>query len=69
MHQMVCKSELKRGSYACLNQIGQRRMLSLKFTMHFELSPTFRIGPPSTYVFKIDLRLTPISNAVIGNQV
>lgn len=37
--QTVHKSELKRGNYMHLKQTSQRRMLSSKFTMHFELSP------------------------------
>ena len=37
--QMVHKLELKWESYECLKQTGQRRMLSSKFTMHFELNP------------------------------
>ena len=37
--QIICKLDLKWGSYVHLKQIGQRRMLSLKFTVHFELIP------------------------------
>ena len=70
MLQTIHKSELKRGCYARLKQTDKRKILSSKFTMHFEPAPWFWIGPlSSTYEFKIDLELTQISNLATSDRV
>ena len=59
MFQMVYKLNLKRRSCVCLKQAGQKRMLSSKFILHFELNPLD---------FKLDLLIPLMSSKLIWNS-